>query len=104
MTITTEAIVTQHTDGHFYLELSERLPLHDGDRLLIEASWSLEESGSKITSLRIKNRSVKSSFQTSSHQEWLDRLLTVSVWFDEDEKGIQQAREYINQWQPQNFF
>jgi len=38
-----------------------------------------------------------------SYQEWQQSLLTMSAWADDDIQEIEQAREYINQWQPQEF-
>jgi len=38
-----------------------------------------------------------------SREEWYERLTQISVWDEETLRDIEEAKEYINQWQPQTF-
>jgi hypothetical protein len=39
----------------------------------------------------------------SSHEKWKKALLNTSVWTEAEINAIHEAREYINQWTPQQF-
>ncbi len=39
-----------------------------------------------------------------SKAEWKKRLLNISAWSEEELAEIEQAREYLNQWQPRRLF
>ncbi len=40
----------------------------------------------------------------STKEEWREALLHTSVWTDDDIRGLEEAREYINKWNPERFF
>ncbi len=39
-----------------------------------------------------------------SLEAWQAQLLTISAWSDEEIAEIEQARAYLSQWQPKEFF
>lgn len=39
----------------------------------------------------------------SFHENWKKQLLTTSVWTEAEIKALHEAREFINQWTPQQF-
>ncbi len=39
-----------------------------------------------------------------NYEQWRKSLLTTSVWTDAEIDEINKAREYINQWKPEQFF
>lgn len=40
----------------------------------------------------------------SFQEQWKEQLLAMSVWTEAEINAIHEAREYINQWTPQQFF
>lgn len=36
--------------------------------------------------------------------EWIEKILKLSVWSDSDLMPVQNARNYINQWNPESSF
>lgn len=43
-------------------------------------------------------------YDKQKHEQWRNELLTTSVWSDAEIDEINKAREYINQWKPEQFF
>ncbi len=46
----------------------------------------------------------KSPLPVQEHEKWRQSLLTIPAWSEEEILEIEQAREYINQWQPRELF
>ncbi len=101
MTLITETIVQRNAAGRFYVELPDQPGLREGERLRIKV---YSPAGGILTGPRRKKHSAKIALHSRLHAEWLAKLLTFSVWSDEEIQAIEQTREYLNQWQPQNFF
>ncbi len=39
----------------------------------------------------------------NGQEDWKKKLLSTSVWTDAEIQGVQEARNFINQWQPKSF-
>lgn len=39
-----------------------------------------------------------------SREEWMQKLLTTSVWSKAELAEIEKARQWINEWKPRQFF
>lgn len=39
-----------------------------------------------------------------SREEWMQKLLTASVWSKAELAEIEKARQWINEWKPRQFF
>jgi|GEM_PF-2392902 len=48
--------------------------------------------------------SLSQSSNQEQHEQWRNLLLTTSVWTDSEINEINKARDYINQWKPEQFF
>lgn len=40
---------------------------------------------------------------TANQESWATQLLSTSVWTDAEINALQEARDFINQWQPKPF-
>lgn len=54
-----------------------------------------------ILELIKKDATAMSNNDKKKHEQWRKELLTTSVWTDADIDEINQAREYINKWKPE---
>lgn len=52
--------------------------------------------------LKQDNASTKDPLATGQ-ESWMKQLLSTSVWSDAEIDALQEARDYINQWQPKQF-
>jgi len=48
--------------------------------------------------------SLNDKIINSDHKNWRKELLNTSVWSESEINEIFKAREYVNKWQPEQFF
>ncbi len=72
---------------------------------IVQHLGNLPMSKKKAILELLKTKSLTENKLVESFQEkWKKQLLTMSVWTEAEINAIHEAREYINQWTPQQFF
>lgn len=54
-----------------------------------------------ILELIKEDSTATSNNDKEKHEQWRNELLTTSVWTDSEIDEINQAREFINKWKPE---
>lgn len=50
-----------------------------------------------------QEHSLDKSRRKAEMEDWRRQLLSTSVWTESEINALQEAREFINQWQPKQF-
>lgn len=84
-------------------ELAQKLQQLDQAELVNTLEKALG-SREQITMKLLPAASLPEKTFKISREAWCQQLLTIPAWDEKSIRDIEEARDYINQWQPKTFF